>query len=81
MTTERIIKTMEEIEEVGIVNYRQNDAVKEAIPLLKKQLPVKPMLESPFYYCGSCRQGFVGYKQSEGEYSYCGKCGQKVKWD
>lgn len=81
MTTEQIIRTMEEIAEVGIVNYRQNDAVKEAIPLLKKQIPVKPVLESPFYYCGNCGKTVVGYKQSVSETLYCERCGQKVKWD
>lgn len=53
----------------------------DAIPLVKKQLPMSPALKAPYYYCGACGQGIVGVERDGFGHAYCNVCGQKVKWD
>jgi hypothetical protein len=81
MQTIDIIKTLEDISDIGIVNYKQTDTLRNAIPLVKKQLPMPPVLKAPYYYCGACGQGIVGVERDGFGHAYCNDCGQKVKWD
>lgn len=80
MQTTEILKTLEDIADVGIVNYKQTDAVREAIPLVKKQIPVSPVLKPPYYRCGACDKGIVGIERDGFGLAYCSACGQAVLW-
>lgn len=48
----------------------------DALSLLKVQEPMKPIENSGFYYCGTCRYVLMTHHQK-----YCGECGRAVKWD
>lgn len=80
MKTKEILKTLEDIAMVGIVNHRQTDAVWQSIPLVKKQIPVPPILRRPKYYCGACGKGIVGIERDGFGDAYCSVCGQQVRW-
>lgn len=66
------------------------NVLSEAISLLRKSEPVKPIEEYYAdgwleYYCGKCRH-FLTYSRDnqrvETEYAaYCAKCGQAVDWN
>ena len=80
MQTAEILKTLEDIADVGIVNYKQTNAVREAIPLVKKQIPVSPVLKPPYYRCGACEEGVVGIERDGFGHAFCNACGQAVLW-
>lgn len=93
LTTREIIKTMEDIADVGIVNYKQTEAVKAAIPHLKKILiPRLPKLEKLKYpkpghhynfYCPNCGHGVTAVAGTNGIAnggSHCSSCGQWLDW-
>ena len=80
MQAAEILKTLEDIAGVGIVNYKQTDAVREAIPLVKKQIPVSPVLKPPYYRCGACNEGIVGIERDGFGHAFCNACGQAVLW-
>ena len=50
--------------------------VEAVIGLLKAQEPVKPIENSGFYYCGTCRYAFATHRPK-----YCSECGKAVKWE
>ena len=56
------------------INYPEplSDTVKDAMELLKKQEPVKPM---DGWLCGQC--GCRIYRDA----NYCYNCGRKVMWE
>lgn len=78
MQTAEIIKTLEDIADVGIVNYKQTNAVRKAIALLKEQEPKEAKRGSvcgfACFVCGNC-----GVAITEGD-RYCRHCGRKVLW-
>lgn len=48
----------------------------DALELLKAKESVKPIENSGFYYCGSCRYAFSTHRPK-----YCSECGKAVKWE
>lgn len=80
MTRAEMMKELDRIIEVGIVNYKQTVAVREAIPLVKKQIPISPVLKPPYYRCGACNEGIVGIERDGFGHAYCNACGQAVLW-
>ena len=58
--------------------------VDDAITLLKKQEPVKPIIQRGWYRCGNCRNGIASMLDTgkpSHKQSYCEMCGRAVKWD
>lgn len=58
-----------------------------AIEALGKQIPKKPIPTEPVFMCykkcPNCNETFdcdEEYYLENGEWSYCGKCGQKLDW-
>jgi len=80
---ENIIAQLQEL-------HGSEETIAEAISLLRKSEPVKPIEEYYAdgwleYYCGKCRH-FLTYSRDnqrvETEYAaYCAKCGQAVDWN
>jgi hypothetical protein len=80
MERAEVLKTLEDIAEVGIVNYKQTDAVKEAIPLVKKQIPMMAIMKKHKYFtlpsCPACELAFP----VDSRPNFCQNCGQAVCW-
>ena len=74
------IESMEEVEQ-----YRALGTVEELKEAREKQIPKKPTVGDfmNFYHCPNCGEHFdcdEEYYLENGEWHYCGKCGQKLDW-
>lgn len=54
--------------------------VDDAMTILKRQLPRRPVCDSGAYYCPNCDSVLSKYEPKE-EIRFCQKCGQRVSWD
>lgn len=52
----------------------EGSLIADALALLKKQQPVKPLIANDMYFCGSCKYAIPRTA------NYCPKCGKKVEW-
>lgn len=46
----------------------------DALALLKKQEPIRPLIANDMYFCGNCKYAISRTA------NYCPKCGKKVEW-
>ena len=52
-----------------------NRAMAAAAAILRKQIPIKPILKSDMRFCGSCKFALASM------WNYCPSCGKEILWN
>ena len=83
-TIEQLIREIDESQYVERAKFQDmRDSVVDALELMKKQKPVKPIIECYWEHtygrCGVCKAPLPAIEGLKSK--FCWMCGQAIKWD
>ena len=70
-----------EYADIGLFAYCTKQIAKDALVLLERLEPVKPVLEGQVYHCSGCGYYQIGIKRDGFGDKFCPGCGRPVNWD